>query len=259
MRQFDELVEIMARLRGPQGCPWDHEQSHETLTRHLLEETYELLEAIEGGADPALCEELGDVLLQIVFHAQIAAEEDRFTIADVLERINEKLRYRHPHVFGEVEVADSAEVLHNWEELKQAEEDKPARESALDGVPAALPALQRAEKLQKRASRVGFDWDEASGPRAKVEEELAELDEARAQGDPLRVAEEMGDLLFAIVNLTRFCGVHAEEALREANRRFTRRFEAVERAVAAAGQDLADLTLEELEDLWQDAKAEAAS
>jgi MazG family protein len=255
MDRFEDLVDIMARLRAPGGCPWDREQDHHTLKPYLLEEAYEVLEAIDHGSDVKLCDELGDLLLQIVFHAQLAREEGRFTIGEVTARICEKLRRRHPHVFGEVQVRDSDEVVHNWEAIKRAEPPNADRTSALDGVPAALPALLRATKVQKRAARVGFDWDDAQGPAAKVREELAEVEEAAASGEAERVADEIGDLLFAAVNLARMLEVDSEEALRQAIARFSDRFRAMEEMAEARGVDLHGLSLEQMDEMWEAVKS----
>ena len=258
MDRFRELVEIMARLRAPGGCPWDREQSHRSLKPYLLEETYEVLEAIDQGSDEKLAEELGDLLLQIVFHAQIGAEDGRFTMEDVAGGISDKLRHRHPHVFGDARVQNSEEVVDNWEQLKRAEAGNRGRESILDGIPAALPALQRATDVQKRVAKVGFDWDDASGPAAKVREELAEVEEAKAAGEGERVAEEIGDLLFAVVNLARALGVNSEDALRVAVQRFAERFRTMEKMADGRGIRLKGLSLEQLDELWEAAKQELA-
>jgi MazG family protein len=255
MKEFDELVEIMRRLRGPEGCPWDREQSHETLAPHLIEEAYELIEALEARRPQYICEELGDVLLQVVFHAQLAAERGEFDIHDVAQRIVDKLYHRHPHVFGTVEVSGSEEVLQNWEVLKQAEYAEEPRQSVLDGIPRTLPALQRAEKLHRRAAKAGFDWEEVGGPRAKLDEELAELDEAVAARDPEAISHEIGDVLACIVNLCRFVEIDAEGALREGNRRFGERFRQVEAGAKAQGRELSEMTLDEMDRLWTAAKA----
>jgi MazG family protein len=256
MKEFDELVEIMRRLRGPEGCPWDREQSHESLAPCLLEEAYELLEAIEAQKPRHMCEELGDVLLQVVFHAQLAAERGEFDMHDVAQRIVDKLYHRHPHVYGDVEVSGSGEVVHNWEALKHAEYAQEPRQSVLDGIPRALPALQRAQKLQRRASKAGFDWEEVGGPRAKLDEEVAELEEAMAGADAAAIRHEIGDVLASVVNLCRFLDVDAEAALREGNRRFEQRFRHVEAAAKAQGRALSEMTLEEMDELWEAAKAQ---
>ncbi len=253
MEHFDELVRVMARLRAPDGCPWDREQTHRSLRPYMLEETYEALEAVDEGDWPRLADELGDVLLQVVFHAQLASERGDFDIEDVCGKIVTKLKRRHPHVFSD-SIADTPDaVIDRWEQIKREEEGYQDRESAVDGIPAALPALQRAHKLQKRASRAGFDWDEISGPRAKVEEELQEVDEA----DAASVEDEIGDLLFAVVNLARFLDVEPEGALRRANDRFSRRFRAVEQQ-AGTPERLREMSLEEMDRLWERAKAEEA-
>lgn len=253
MEPFDELVRVMRRLRAPDGCPWDREQTHESLRPYMLEETYEAIEAIDDAEWSRLCDELGDVLLQVVFHAQLAAERGDFDIADVCAGIVTKLKRRHPHVFAEATVSDADEVLQRWEVLKREEDGYRERESALDGVPRGMPQLQRAHKLQKRAARVGFDWDSIDGPRAKVDEELREIDEADAD----EVEDEVGDLLFAMVNMARFLGVEPESALRRANARFARRFRAVERAAGDHGR-LREMTLDEMDELWEQAKSEEA-
>jgi len=253
MDGFDELVRVMARLRAPDGCPWDREQTHSSLRPYLLEEVYEALEAIDAEDWPRLCDELGDVLLQVVFHAQLAAERGDFNINDVAAAIVTKLKRRHPHVFGDTTVADSDEVVDRWEQLKREETGYHERESALDGIPEALPALQYAHKLQKRAARAGFDWDDIAGPRAKIDEELREVDEAGEAA----IEHEIGDLLFAIVNYARFRGVEPESALRRANSRFARRFRAVERA-AGSTERLQEMDLTEMDELWERAKAEEA-
>lgn len=255
MKEFDELVEIMQRLRGPDGCPWDREQTHESLAPHLIEEAYELIEVIETSRPQYICEELGDVLLQVVFHAQLAAERGEFDIRDAVQRLVDKLYHRHPHVFGTVQVSGSEEVLHNWEQLKQAEYDEEPRLSVLDGIPRALPALQRAQKLQRRAAKVGFDWDNLDGPRAKLAEELAELDTALATQDPEAIHHEIGDVLASVVNLCRFVGVEAEGALRAANRRFEHRFRQIEQGARDQGRELSEMTLDEMDHLWDAAKA----
>jgi len=250
---FDELVRVMARLRAPDGCPWDGEQTHSSLRPYLLEEAHEALEAVDAQDWGRLCDELGDVLLQVVFHARLASERGDFDIGDVIAGIVTKLHRRHPHVFGEASVSGSDEVLDRWEKIKRQEVGCQERASALDGIPQALPALQRAHKLQKRAARAGFDWDDIGGPRGKIDEELGEVDEA----DESSVEDEIGDLLFAIVNYARFRGVEPEGALRRANKRFTRRFRAVEQAAGGAEQ-LREMDLQQMDELWERAKSEEA-
>jgi len=251
MEQFDELVRVMARLRAADGCPWDREQSHQSLRRYLLEEAYEVVEAVDDDDWQRLCDERGDVLLQVVFHAQLAAERNEFSIQDVIAGIVNKLHRRHPHVFGQAQVADSSEVLERWEELKHEEEGCSDRTSALDGIPRALPALQRALKTQVRAARVGFDWQDQRGPWQKVREEIAEL--AEAHGEDVEL--EFGDVLFALVNLARFLQVDPESALRRASSRFARRFRTMEEWAGESG-GLAQMTLPEMDELWEQAKAE---
>ncbi len=254
MEEFDRLVEIMARLRGPGGCPWDREQTHQSLKRYFLEEVYEALDAIDAGDWGRLAEELGDVILQVVFHAQLAREAGRFDIRDSLRLICEKLVRRHPHVFGNVKVSGPEEVLDNWEHIKRAERAPDGRASVLDGVPKAMPALLRAMTIQKKAARIGFDWPDVSGVWEKVAEELRELREAAEAGDEARVREELGDLLFSVVNLARFLQVDAEDALQAATRRFEERFRRMEAQAAERGLDMREMSLEELDELWEEAK-----
>lgn len=243
-----ELVRVMARLRGPDGCPWDAEQTHETLVKYLLDETYELLEAIEAGTPDHIAEELGDLLLQVVFHAQMAADADTFDIDDVAGRLVTKLVTRHPHVFGDVEVEGAGEVVVNWEVIKDHEK---GRTSVLEGVPEALPALAYAHKLQKRAAKVGFDWGNPSQAAAKVREELAEVEKAAG---PDELEEEAGDLLFAAVELARHLGVDAETALRKAARKFRDRLAHMEASAQQKGTALKDMSTDQLEKLWTEAK-----
>ena len=250
------LVEVMRRLRAPGGCPWDREQTFETLKPCLLEETYELLEAMDGDDLALHVEELGDVLLQVVFQCAIREEEGLFAFDDVAAALADKLVRRHPHVFGEVSVNSSGEVLRNWEAIKQTEKGKKPDRSAIDGVPATLPALLKAQRTQSKAARVGFDWKDASGATEKIEEELAELREAVAAGDKVKVKEEMGDLLFSVVNTCRFIDVDAESALEGANKKFSRRFREVERRVREQGKTLKACTLAEMDAIWDAVKAE---
>jgi tetrapyrrole methylase family protein/MazG family protein len=250
------LVEVMRRLRAPGGCPWDREQTFQTLKPCLLEETYELLEAMDGDNLPLHVEELGDVLLQVVFQCAIREEEGLFTFDDVAASLADKLVRRHPHVFGDVSVNSSGEVLRNWEAIKQTEKGKKPDRSAIDGVPAALPALLKAQRVQAKAARVGFDWDDAAGATGKIAEELAELREAVAAGDKGKIADEMGDLLFSAVNYCRFIDVDAEGALEGANKKFSRRFREVERRVREQGRSLKACTLAEMDAIWDAVKAE---
>jgi MazG family protein len=253
---FDSLLSIMARLRGEGGCPWDREQTRASLKPYLIEEAYEAVQALDEGRPEAILEELGDVLFQVVFHCQVAAEAGEFTMADLLDRLCGKMTRRHPHVFAEGAVADAREALAQWERLKR-EEGGPdgAPRSALDGVPPSLPALLRAQRLQVKAGRVGFDWPRWQDAWGKVREEVAELDAAVATGDRGRVSDELGDLLFAIVNVARLMDVDAEDTLRRAADKFTRRFQEVEQHMRAAGRPLEEATLEELDRAWDAAKA----
>lgn len=252
-----ELQRIMTRLRAEGGCPWDREQTHQSLKPYLIEECYELLEALDQGEDHEICEELGDVLLQVVFHAEIAREEDRFDLQQVAHILNEKLIRRHPHVFGAEEVADADGVVRQWEEIKKSEKQARGHQqpSVLDGVPQHFPALLQAHKLQKRAAKVGFDWPDPAGPFAKIREEIAELEAAHQAGDQTEIAAELGDLLFALVNLSRHLGVEPEGALRDGNAKFSRRFRALEARVTASGRDLKDCSLAELDAHWDAVKA----
>ncbi|MBO7653296.1 MAG: nucleoside triphosphate pyrophosphohydrolase [Kiritimatiellae bacterium] len=252
---IDRLLEVMRRLRAPGGCPWDREQTYKTLKPCLLEETYELLEAMEGDNLTLHREELGDVLLQVVFQCQMRAEEGHFDFNEVADVLADKLIRRHPHVFGDVQVDGTGQVLRNWEAIKQKEKDKAPDRSAIDGVPAALPALLKAQRVQAKASRVGFDWKDASGAVSKIDEELAELKAAIAEGDKAHIEEEMGDLLFAAVNTCRFLGIDAESALGATTQKFSRRFRAVEKAVRDQGREMKTCTLEELDAIWDQVKA----
>lgn len=250
---FEQLVSIMRKLRGPGGCPWDAEQTHESLTRYLLEETYEVIEAIDDKSPQHLKEELGDLLLQPVFHAAIAEEAGHFTISDIIVTLCEKLVRRHPHVFGDLEIKDSNDQIENWERIKK-EEKGAERSSALSGIPNHLPALLKAHKISEKASRVGFDWDHSDQVFAKVLEELHEFEEAWAGGDPLRMEDELGDLLFSIVNLGRFLSLNPEEALRKTINRFQKRFSFVEETLHSHGKQMQNTSLEEMDKLWEQAK-----
>ena len=256
---FTRLVDLMARLRAPGGCPWDREQTPASLRPYLLEEVYEVLEAIDAGDAGHLRDELGDLLLQIVFQSELAAEAGRFTVADVARAIVDKLVRRHPHVFGDVRVRDAGEVVRNWRRIK-AEERRTAGEDGdlFAGVPAALPALLRAEQLGEKAGHVGLDWPDARGVLEKLHEETAELAAALAAGDRAAIEHELGDLLLAAASLGRHLAVSAEMALRAANDRFVARVRRLEAAARARGQALADLAPEERDRLWEAAKLEAA-
>lgn len=249
---FNHLVDLLARLRAPQGCPWDQEQTHDSLKRYLLEEVYEVLEAIDHHNAAKLSEELGDVLLQVLFHAQIAREAGQFTIDDVTESVRDKLVQRHPHVFGNTKVKDAQEVEANWEQLKRQERQGADQGSLLGSVPEDTPALAYSQLIQDRASRAGFDWDSMEGVLEKVAEEVREVQQAETQEAK---SAEFGDLLFVLVNAGRWLGVHGEDALRQANARFSRRFAGMERLARERGLSFADLSLEEKEKLWQEVKA----
>ncbi len=264
--QFLHLVQIMSKLRAPDGCPWDKKQTHDTLKKYMIEEAYELVESIDDKDDKALIEECGDVLLQAVFHAQIGQEEKRFTILDVLNTICEKLIARHPHVFGDREAHSAEEVLRNWESDKKKE--KPERQSILEGIPGMLPALMQACQIQERASRVGFDWEKIGEVYDKFEEEWHEFryeinasqtnPEVGAVREPPeqfeRMKEEFGDLLFALVNISRYIHVDPEEALKQTNRKFMRRFLYIEKTMKNQNKSLEDASLEEMDALWEEAK-----
>jgi tetrapyrrole methylase family protein/MazG family protein len=257
LSRFSTLLDIMAQLRHPtKGCPWDREQSSHTLKRYAVEEVYEVFDAIDDGDVDKYIEELGDLLLQVVFHAQLARETGEFSIEDVLQSIDEKLIRRHPHVFGETVVSDSAEVLANWEMIKRAEKGNESRKSRLDGVPRQLPALSQAMEISKRAAKAGFEWNNIDGVFAKVDEEINELKVALANGHLDEVAFELGDLLFTVVNVARFAKVDAEDALRVMVRRFGTRFRAMENA---SDVPLEQLDQSSLEVLWQSAKREESS
>ena len=263
---FEKLVAVQARLRAPDGCPWDREQTHATLRTYLIEEAYEVLEALESGDDAKFAEEMGDLLLQIVFHSQIAREEERFTVADVIREIHDKMVRRHPHVFGENRAKNAAEVLKNWEQLKKEERSAAAKkngggkkaESLLDGVSKALPAALQGLQLTRRAARIGFDWESADGVFEKMKEEAGELRRELASGGKgsARAEEEMGDLLFATVNLARWLEIDPEIALKKANAKFAARFRAMEARAAKSGRKLADAPREEMERMWEQAKVE---
>ena len=255
---IDQLIEIVAKLRGPGGCPWDREQTHATLRAGLLEEAHEVVAAIDNRDDANLREELGDLLLQSVFHAQLAAEEGRFTFDDVAREISTKLVRRHPHVFAADHCADSAAVLQRWEEIKRAEKGG-APASALDGITGGLPALMHAQKTQKKAARIGFDWPDATPVFEKLHEEISELRAELSTGEATeresKIEDELGDLLFTVVNLARKLHLDAETALHRSTRKFSSRFRAVEQLAAARGVDLEKLTLAELDQLWEEVKA----
>jgi tetrapyrrole methylase family protein/MazG family protein len=253
-RSFEDFQQVIARLRAPDGCPWDREQTHLSLRSHLLEEAYEVLQALDEEDPEHLKEELGDLLLQIVLHAQIASEDQEFNMTDVLLGISQKLIRRHPHVFGELNLADADAVIVNWEKIKAGERKQRGEETVkgmLDGIPLALPALTQADQIQRRAKRVGFDWPDVKPVIAKIHEELAELEEAETDAEK---QAEAGDLLFAAVNLIRWFGIDPEFALRECNARFKRRFGYIEQHAIAQGRTIQDLSFEEMDALWDEAK-----
>ncbi len=268
-KAFESLVALQARLRAPNGCPWDREQTHESLRTYLVEETYEVLDALDSGDARKFADELGDLLLQIVFHAELAAESGKFDIADVIEQIYTKMVRRHPHVFGKVRAETSADVLKNWEQLKAEErakskvsEAKAPAASILDAVPRNLPGLLEAHQLTRRAANVGFDWQDVNGIFDKLAEETGELKQSLASGEGRaeEIEEEVGDLLFVGVNLARFLGFDAEIALKKANRKFGQRFREMERIAAARGQSLNGLSAAALDALWNEVKTgDAAS
>lgn len=259
MSDIQRLLEIMARLRDPEcGCPWDREQTFRSIAPYTVEEAYEVADAIERDDIDALCEELGDLLLQTVFHARIAEEQGRFVFADVVRAISDKLIARHPHVFGDVQFADQEQQRRDWEARKAAERQrKHGPQGALHGVPLGLPALTRAVKLQKRAARVGFDWSEMAPVFAKIREELAELEhEIESATGEARIQDELGDVLFAVANLARKLGVDPEQALRGTNNKFERRFRRVEAGLAEQNKRPEQATLEEMDRIWEQAKHE---
>jgi MazG family protein len=249
--RFSRLVEIMARLRSPGGCPWDREQNFDTIKPYLLEETYEVMDAIDARDFEGLAEELGDLMLQAVFFAQMASEEGRFNIGDSVDAINNKLIRRHPHVFGDAVAKTSGDVKRRWEEIKAAE--KPRPKGLLAGVPRSLPALVEAQQIASRAAGAGFDWENLEQVLDKLREELAEL---KAAHEHPEVENEIGDLLFVIVNIARFLKVDPEQALRKTNAKFRRRFGRIEEGLAASGKTLQDASMDEMESLWQEAKRE---
>lgn len=254
---FEELVEIMKKLRAPGGCPWDKKQTLETLKEYVIEESYELIDAIDSKDVKNICEECGDLLLQIVFIAQIAAENDWFEVQEIIESLCDKLKRRHPHVFGDLKVRDSEEVRRNWDMIKlQERESKKEEPSRLTGIPRSMPALLRAYAIQERAAKVGFDWEKGNLDPiwAKIDEEIRELRKALDEGDAGEVKEEIGDLLFAVVNLSRHIGVNPEEALQGANEKFSARFRFIEESVEGKGRSFNEYSLDELETLWQSAK-----
>ena len=251
---LDKLVDVMARLRGSGGCPWDQEQTHQSLTPYLVEETYEVLEALVDGQPDKVCDELGDLLLQIIFHAQIAKEEKNFDINDVVVAITEKMIRRHPHVFGSVEVANSAEVLVNWDKIKNQEQGGQRKGSLLGGIPKGLPALNKAHKLQVKAAQVGFDWPDYHGALDKLDEELTEFKTAIDYNNRDEMYRELGDILFAVVNVARLLDIDPEGALASTNNKFIQRFQYIEQQGQDTGTELQKMTLKEMDYWWNKAK-----
>lgn len=246
--KFEKLVDVMKRLRNE--CPWDKEQTHDSIKAATLEETHELIEAIDLKDFDEMRGELGDILLHIVFHAQMASETNNFDINDVIDGITEKLIRRHPHVFGETKVKDNDEIMYNWEKIKLEE----GRESVLEGVPKALPQLHRAFRLQEKASKVGFDWQEKESVWEKVKEEINEFEDVSKSDNDAKIEEELGDLLFSIVNYTRFMGINPENALRVTNEKFIKRFTYIEKKLAESGIKITDSNLEQMDKLWEESK-----
>jgi tetrapyrrole methylase family protein/MazG family protein len=251
---FDKLVQLMARLRGPDGCPWDRKQTTASLKPFLIEECYEVVDALDEGDPEKIREELGDLLFQIIFHARIAEEKGEFTIKDVITTNVEKMTRRHPHVFGDEKLETDKEVLANWEEIKKKEKGYRDRKSVLEGVPRDLPSLLRAHRLQERAARVGFDWKHLNEALPKLDEEMAEFKESLKKEDAAGIEEELGDVFFTLVNISRFLGVNPEEALRKTISKFIDRFRYIEEAAETAGRKLNDMTLKEMDRLWEESK-----
>jgi MazG family protein len=251
---MDELIRIIQRLRGPNGCPWDREQSSHSIVRFLLEEAYELADAIASGSGAHVCEELGDVLFHILFLTQMHTEKGQFDLEDVCRGISEKMKRRHPHVFGSAPVADSAEVVRNWQRIKSAEKGAGLRSSVLDAVPTSLPGLMRAYAVSERAARTRFDWKDLKGVLEKLQEELAEFTAAAGRKDAAQVALEFGDILFTLVNVARFSGVHPETALAAAVQKFERRFRRMEKIIADSGGNLESIPQSEKDRIWETIK-----
>ena len=249
--KFEELVKIVQRLRAPDGCPWDREQTNASLLPFFLEEVYEMIESVDNENWPELKEEVGDLLLHAVLQAVIAAENDHFTIEGSIKNINEKLVRRHPHVFGDAQADTTFHAKQNWEAAKHEEKN---RKSRLDGVPVTLPALIRAQRLQQKASYAGFDWDKVEEVWAKIHEEIQELKEAQSNSSKNHIEEEIGDVLFAVVNLARFLDIPAEDALRKTNKKFTTRFAQVEEELKKRGKNVEDSSLEEMDEIWNTVK-----
>jgi tetrapyrrole methylase family protein / MazG family protein len=251
-KEMDRFVDIVAKLRGPGGCPWDREQNNKSILSCLLDEAYEFFEAVDENDNGKMCEELGDLLLQVVLHAQIAKDEGRFNLEDVSKEIADKLVRRHPHVFGDVTVGSSTEVIHNWERIKK--DEKEHRKYLVDDIPDALPALFKAEKIQRRVAKVGFDWKDITPVLDKVEEEFREFRQALEKGDQKNAEEELGDILFALVNVGRHKRISAEDALRVTVKKFAKRFRYIEDKYKELGKDIHKAPLEEMDKYWEESK-----
>ncbi|NLD94408.1 MAG: nucleoside triphosphate pyrophosphohydrolase [Fibrobacter sp.] len=252
--ELDRLIDIVAKLRAPDGCPWDREQTHKSILSCLLDESYEFFEAVDENKPHKMCEELGDLLLQVILHAQIAKDNKTFSIDDVARDISDKLIRRHPHVFGDTEVSSSREVLYNWEAIKKSEKGNEHRKYLVDDIPDALPALFRAEKMQRRVAKVGFDWKDIRPVLDKVEEEFSEFREALLEGNDAHAAEELGDIIFALVNVARHHNISAEEATRSTTYKFARRFRYIEDKFKELGKDISKASLEEMDVYWEESK-----
>jgi tetrapyrrole methylase family protein/MazG family protein len=256
MDKFDELLTIIEKLRSPQGCPWDREQTHKSLKPYAIEEAHEVAEAVDMGDPELLADELGDLLLQVVLHSQIGREENTFTIEDVLNSVNSKMIRRHPHVFSDTTVSGTGEVLQNWEAIKKKEKAKRDHKSVLDGIPLSLPGLYRASKIQKKAVRVGFDWPDTQGPLDKIKEEIEEFTREIERDDKEAMIDEFGDILFSLVNLSRKMDFDAEDSLRMATAKFEKRFRRVEEIARSKEIDMTASKIDELDKLWDEAKEE---
>lgn len=251
---FEEFIDIIETLLGENGCPWDREQTHQSLKRNMIEESYEVIDAIDKGDTPNLCEELGDVLLQVAFHSELAKKENSFNIDDVITGISQKMILRHPHVFSDAKVETSDEVLKNWDEIKKIEKGYSSITDTLKSIPKAFPALFRATKVQEKAAKVGFDFENISQAQAKVYEELDELKDAYESGNKGNILDEFGDILFSLVNISRFLNINPEFALTNATEKFINRFEYIEMQASKRNLTLEDMTLEQMDNLWNEAK-----